>query len=316
MSLCRCSHLSGRHLCPLSLDRYCWGGIGSAKQLLPIQRFCSPTKEAFEKALLRRLRHLHALLQGEFWVWYSEQGSHLVEISKRFVQSFCVLLVHRELLNLQEKLKSIDWSRGYLVLVCEEKTRASSGEADSLGNASWSSGSRVDIHDEGRFCQRPQRRQGERLHFPVRCEGEEERGALVLAPVDGLGDDDGGALRQGVGGNLPLAGQGKRARPTLRPNCQDKLVALRRRHLAPVLTSDHSTGDISTCCLHALEVRPENVLKWTSEVFEGNPRCHLSAKAKLESRRQNSRMEDLSRSKDPLGETITLSLSLQRQLHN
>ena len=41
-------------------------------------------------------------------------------------------------------------------------------------------------------------------------------------------------------------------------------------------------------------------------------RCYLSAKAKLESRRQNSRMEDLSLSKDPLGDTITLSLSLMQ----
>ena len=57
------SYLSGGHLCSLGLDCYCWWGIGSTKQLLPIQRLCSPTKESFEKALLGRLRHLHALLK-------------------------------------------------------------------------------------------------------------------------------------------------------------------------------------------------------------------------------------------------------------
>ena len=38
---------------------------------------------------------------------------------------------------------------------------------------------------------------------------------------------------------------------------------------------------------------------------------HLSARAKLESRRQNSRIVDLSLSNEPLGETTTLSLSLR-----
>ena len=189
------------------------------------------------------------------------QGSHLVEISKRFVQSLCVLLVHRELLNLERKLKTINCSWSYLVLVCEEETRACSGEADGFVNASWSSGSWVDIHNEGRFCQCAQGRQGERLYFPVRCEGEEERGALVLAPVDGLGHDNGGVLRQGVGGDLSLAGQGKSGRPTLCPNRQDQLVALRRCHLVAVLTSHHSARDISTRAFHTLQIRPKNVLK-------------------------------------------------------
>ena len=38
---------------------------------------------------------------------------------------------------------------------------------------------------------------------------------------------------------------------------------------------------------------------------------HLSARAKLESRRQNSRIVDLSLSNEPLGDTTTLSLSLR-----
>ena len=148
------------------------------------------------------------------------------------------------------------WQK-YLVLVCKEKTSAASGEADGLEDASWRSGSRVDIHDEGRFCQRAQSRQRESFHFPVRREGEEERGALVLAPLNRLGDHDRGALWQGVGGNLPLTGQRKRACPALRPNGQDQLVSLGGGHFASVLTSNNSSGHISTCCHDTLKVRPE-----------------------------------------------------------
>ena len=94
--------------------------------------------------------------------------------------------------------------------------------------------------------------------FPSDVKERRSGELLSLPSVDGSGNNDGGALWQGVGGNLPLAGQGKHACPTLRPDCQDKLVALRGCcHLVPVLASHYSTRHISTRCLHTLEVRPE-----------------------------------------------------------
>ena len=56
------SHLCSGHLGALSLDGDGGRGVGSAKELFPIQRLGSSSEEAFEKALFRRLWHLHSLL--------------------------------------------------------------------------------------------------------------------------------------------------------------------------------------------------------------------------------------------------------------
>ena len=260
-----CFNLSGRHLCALSLDCYCGGGVGSTKEFLPVQGFCPPAKESFEKALLRRLLHLDALLKVEFWVRRRrelEPGRIPQKIRTEPSCSLCSRRTFEPAIDADEgsgdgKSTWVWFWQKYLVLVCKEKTSAASGEADGLEDASWRSGSRVDIHDEGRFCQRAQSWQRESFHFPVRREGEEERGALVLAPLNRLGDHDRGALWQGVGGNLPLTGQRKRACPALRPNGQDQLVSLGGGHFASVLTSNNSSGHISTCCHDTLKVRPE-----------------------------------------------------------